>query len=447
MGLNKLSTFALLSSTILASVACGGEGAGSKSGGTATIEGHARGANGGESGEAGVAAITVMHVQADGSMVPDESDSVSTDASGYYSVDVQLSGEEEANLVVVATFEDGSEASALLSGSISEGETRIAPPMNQESTAEAEIFVSLVVSGDLSADDEEGAAILRAFIDASVGASYEEAEAGERELVASVSAAAVAAWTDANEAWRPSSSAIEGYIEAMNEADATADAESASGGSIEIDAMAGLLATYRGAGFSESDLSFAMHAAAEAHAEITRSQGEASDEGEAMRDSLALMAETRAELMASAVAESWEEVSSEGASEVEDAGDTLSASVSALIELSTEAAASSWDTATDTYASSVLVSLSATLSLDASAALASSLSVAADASAELSSAISGSGSSDASATGEIVAEAMASYRARMDAEFYAALMASGSMDQAEAAAITEIVGQLYANVE
>lgn len=405
---------------------------------TATIQGSAQRAG----AEASATQITVFRVAADGSLEPDARGSTSCDEDGRYSVEVGVIGEGESNLIVQAQYDDGSTASLVLNGQISGSTTRVAPPMGEETTAEADLFLGMVAEGAVSSDGEE-AALIRAFVDASVAAAYHEADEAERGVVASATAAAIASWTASSEA--ASEAALGAYLSGMIQADAAADDEAEAGGSGSVDAWAELEAAWSASGFSEIDLAFAIAAAAEAHGHMA--EGE---DGEAIGASSAFLAQLRAELMAEVVGGAWAELG-EGAEEAEEAeeeaADALLAELSAVVETSADAADESYDEAMDGYALAVLAELEATLSVEGALACEQAIDVAASAQVELSASVAAASASDAGSCGESVSEAMDAYRARIDAEVTAALEASGALDESQVHALATIIGQLHAHAE
>lgn len=435
-----MERYTLSALVVIALAGCTDGTAETKEGSThpATIEGSARRTDGGPQD----AQITVLHVQADGSIQEDNNGGTSTDAEGRYVVDVGVLGEGEANLIVEAVYSDGATASVLVTGTVREGDDRVAPPMIEETRAEANLFVELVVSGDLE-PDSDGAALIRAFIDAEAAAAYDGAEQAEQQIVATATAAAIASWEGYSERAGDAGVALDAYISALIEADEDADGEADSGGQGSVDAAVILEATWSASGFSDADLAYAMAAAAEAH--LHMSEGE---RGDAISSSAATMAELRASLMAEVVSGAWSEAGDgDSGEEAEASGDDLIAEISALADASVDAMGSGWDEATDAYATQILVDLAAALGVEGSAALADAVDIAVSAQAQLSSGVASASDEDAEAAGEAIAEAMASYEASVRVEVQASLMASGSFDEAQAEAIAEVVGQLYAHAE
>ena len=401
----------------------------------ATLEGSARRAD----GDAGGAVITVLHVQADGSTEADENGGATADAEGRYSVDIGVLGEGEANLIVQAVYADGTSASALVVGTVAGGETRTAPPMDDESSAEAQLFVSLVASGELSADSDD-AALLRAFVDSSVAAASEDASASERAVVASASAAATASWRASAEASGEGESAMSGYIDALIEADADADAEADSGGGYGLDAFGALESAWTSSGGSMSDLAYAMNAASEANLTVSGSTS-----GSAVSEASSLLLDLRAQVTASAVEGAWASYEPSSSDEAEQTDDDLLADVSAIVETSGDALNSSWDAAMGSWSADLLAQLSATLTVEQAAVYSSALTVAVSAQAELALAIDSASQQGAEATGEAIAQAYAEYRASIEASLTASLTASGAFDAAQIEALVQITALAYAN--
>ena len=151
--------------------------------------------------------------------------------------------------------------------------------------------------------------------------------------------------------------------------------------------------------------------------------------------------------MAQAVSDAWGQLEAGGSAGADAASDTLSASVSALADLSVDVMGESWDAASDVYASQIMLDLAASLSVEGALSLTSAVAIAADAQAELSSSVSGASSTDASMAGNTIADGFVSYRATVETDVAAELMASGDFEQGDATAIAEIVAQVYANAE
>lgn len=98
---------------------------------------------------AGIQGATVIlaQVQADGSLKTVSTQSVQTDVNGNFVVETNTSGEK--NLVVVAT-KASVEWKAVVSAEVKSGTIVYAQPLNSESTAEAEVYVQLKVTGKTS---------------------------------------------------------------------------------------------------------------------------------------------------------------------------------------------------------------------------------------------------------------------------------------------------------
>lgn len=122
------------------------------------------------------AAVTLVQVQADGSLKTVSTQSVQTDAEGKFTVETQLSGVK--NLVVVA--EQGSTKwKAIVSSNVQSGTTVYAPPLNAKSTTEADLYIKLVGEGHSNDIDESdlkilvnGEAALHIGTDANVQAQF-----------------------------------------------------------------------------------------------------------------------------------------------------------------------------------------------------------------------------------------------------------------------------------
>lgn len=91
------------------------------------------------------ATVILARVKADGSLETVSNASVQTDVSGLYTVETNVDG--ESNLLVVAT--KGSNVwKAVVSSTVKNGITVFAPPLNDETTVEAEVYASVKASGN-----------------------------------------------------------------------------------------------------------------------------------------------------------------------------------------------------------------------------------------------------------------------------------------------------------
>ncbi|MFA7228177.1 MAG: hypothetical protein WC061_04010 [Melioribacteraceae bacterium] len=108
-----------------------------------------------ESAEVSVqgALVTLAQVQADGSLKTVSTQSVQTDVSGKFVVETNLSNVN--NLIIVA--EQGAiKWKAIVSSTVRSGATVYAPPLNDESSTEAELYIRVVgggYSGEVSESD------------------------------------------------------------------------------------------------------------------------------------------------------------------------------------------------------------------------------------------------------------------------------------------------------
>jgi hypothetical protein len=90
------------------------------------------------------AAVTIARVQSDGSLLTVSNDTVFTDANGQFLVETDADGER--GLIVVAT--KGTDVwRALISAELKQGTTIRCQPLNDETTLEADIYLSVVENG------------------------------------------------------------------------------------------------------------------------------------------------------------------------------------------------------------------------------------------------------------------------------------------------------------
>ncbi len=143
-------------------VGCGGEsGSGEGSG---TISGQVT--DGSAFAPVSGAVVAAFQVEADGSLRA-ISDEVTTDASGRYELTVRFEGSSISDVLVTA--EGNVEAKAIVSGRLRDGGRVTAPPMNDETTVEGDVYVEARAEGSWNSDCTTSG--LRSRIDATVAAS------------------------------------------------------------------------------------------------------------------------------------------------------------------------------------------------------------------------------------------------------------------------------------
>ncbi len=120
--------------------------------------------NGTESSVQG-ATVILARVKADGSLETVSNANVQTDANGHFTIETNVDG--ESNLVVVAT-KSSSEWKAIVSATVKNGITVYAPPLNDESTVEAEVYANIIASGNANATFADIASTINSDIAAQV---------------------------------------------------------------------------------------------------------------------------------------------------------------------------------------------------------------------------------------------------------------------------------------
>lgn len=111
------------------------------------------------------ATVILARVKADGTLETVSNASVQTDVSGQYTVETNVDG--ESNLVVVATKGSG-RWEAVVSSTVKHGITVFAPPMNDETTVEADVYASIKASGNLTVSFVDIASTINSEIAAQV---------------------------------------------------------------------------------------------------------------------------------------------------------------------------------------------------------------------------------------------------------------------------------------
>ncbi|MEW6196053.1 MAG: hypothetical protein AB1521_12955 [Bacteroidota bacterium] len=133
-----------------------------------------------KSGSVEAAVVTLAQVQADGSLKTVSNQSVQTDASGKFVVETNLSGTK--NLVVVAE-EGTTKWKAIVSAEVKSGTTVYAPPLNEESTAEADIYIKVVSDGH---SNEVSETDLKLLLNAEAAAQINGNTSAETQFISAV---------------------------------------------------------------------------------------------------------------------------------------------------------------------------------------------------------------------------------------------------------------------
>lgn len=375
------------------------------------------------------ATVTAYRVNADGSLEEASTEPATTDAEGRYTVDVDLAAMAESDLIVRVDYASGGSAQGIVTAELEPGAVVIVAPIDEESSAEAEIFVSLHASGAWD-DATMDSTTLRAQVDAAVGEAWSGASESERAGVAEATAAAMAAWSAS--AAQLDAAKAELAVEAARSAQAALDAQADASDSVSSEAYSeALISAWYDAGYSSEDLSYFGHAAAEAQVVAS---GDTS--GEAARASGAYFASLRASLSVEAVAEAWTRGFDSAPPEQE--GDEL------LMSIDSAASASGQlqvlvDSAWSEYVQQVWLELLSGADATRVLALTTAQSSAQTAGASLAASLAAA-SGAPGAIGEQCAAAMSTYR--VEANTSASLSAVMSPEEAEATA--SIIAQLYA---
>lgn len=131
--------------------------------GRVTLSGGNSGINKTTTGVEG-ATVNIARVKSDGSIEIISNAAATTNSNGEF--EVQTTTEASANIIIVAE-KDGTRWKALLSGELQHNTTLYAPPVNEESTAESEVYEEAVAQNDTeSANSGE----IRLFINAEFAA-------------------------------------------------------------------------------------------------------------------------------------------------------------------------------------------------------------------------------------------------------------------------------------
>jgi hypothetical protein len=165
------------------------------------------------------AVVTLAQVQANGSLKTVSNTSVQTDVSGKFVVETNLSGTN--NLIVVA--EQGTTKwKAIVSAAVKSGTTVYAPPLNEESSVEADVFIKVVSQG---LSNVVSAADIKLLLNAEAAAKIKGNASAEAQFISAVRTKAEAsAQAASNTYFGFSSSLIQTMAAARAEACASLDA-------------------------------------------------------------------------------------------------------------------------------------------------------------------------------------------------------------------------------
>ncbi len=187
----------------------------SASDGSASILGKTTGA---ESVEGAV--VFLVRVQASGTIDTVSSNSVESDANGKFTLETNLSGTK--NLIVVAK-KGTSTWRAIVSATVQTGTTVYAPPVNEESSTEADLYIQAVSEGD---SDEVSDADLKALVDAQVSAQIKTNTNAKAQFISAVKAKSESiAQASGNSYFGLTSAQIQAMANAQAEAAAKLDHE------------------------------------------------------------------------------------------------------------------------------------------------------------------------------------------------------------------------------
>ncbi len=173
-----------------------------------------------KSGSVEGAVVTLAQVQADGSLKTVSNQSIQTDVSGKFVVETNLSGTK--NLIVVA--EQGTTKwKAIVSAEVKSGTTVYAPPLNEESSAEADIYIKVVSEGH---SNEVSEADLKLLLNAEAAAQINGNANAETQFIGAVRTKSQAAAQAANNTYFGfTSSQVQTMTTARSEACANLDAD------------------------------------------------------------------------------------------------------------------------------------------------------------------------------------------------------------------------------
>lgn len=350
--------------------------------------------------------VTARRVESDGSTSTASKEDAQLD-NGVYVLD--LDGTASGALVVTATFDDGSTASALVGANAAADGTLTAAPMSEETTAEAGIYT---LRGSLGVEDaDDSGSVLRAMVGADVAADWAGLDSDARTSVALSVSTSVYAWEVSGD--ESSAAAIDALASATADADVQADADDEA---MSESASLGLLTqAWMDAGASSADLSFMAAAALDGQLAVSgSSQTEQVQTG--------FLVDLRGTFAADVVASAAADL---------EAGDDQAGTLSVSL-LTTAVLGGDLD--------GVVAQLGTTLRADQITEVVAQAAVASDAAATMSASIDAASDAD---TGQVAAEAVATFRTAVEVNVAVNLMASGAFDQTEADAVASILAQVY----
>lgn len=266
---NPRIVVALCAGIALSTTGCG-------PGGNAEPAGHSASVNGRVSDGASFAPVAnasvTAYVYANGSLQV-ASETVTTDAAGDYSLTLEFDTETVSDVIVQAEGDAAFEASALLSGTLADGDSATAPPMSAETTLEAEVYVD--ARAEASWGGASTSAGLRAQIDADIAALI-AASASEAADIAACTASVIAGMEAraamlADESIGLTQAQIDAFLAAETQAQAELDAalDAAGSSQAQIDAavevyLDAIAAAYASAGVTSTQLAETVQAQATA---------------------------------------------------------------------------------------------------------------------------------------------------------------------------------------
>ncbi len=179
------------------------------------------------------ATVILAQVQADGSLKTVSTQSVQTDVNGKFVVETKLS--DVKNLVVVAE-KASAKWKAVVSAQVKSGTTVYAPPLNSESTTEADLYIKLVSSGQADANSESD---LKLFINSESAAEINGNSDAETKFINAFSAHAQAtAQAAGNSYFGLTNAQVQAFLKAKADASAKLDQDLYMSGDSDSDVEA-----------------------------------------------------------------------------------------------------------------------------------------------------------------------------------------------------------------
>lgn len=361
--------------------------------------------------------ITVAQLQANGSLETVSTGEVTTDASGEYSIEVDVVGETMSDLVVMAEGEDGT-WSVIVGSDLAADSTVTAAPISVETTTETRVMVDIAASGSWDSETMSSA-LLRSMVNAETSASV-EAEGSTEASIDTVSEAvisAMVAWStmleaEANEGTSTTAdTALEVLARAQADLDVALDAATDAGA--EAQAWAEFASDLQ-AGFDEANIeanALAMASAAASEAGELTLDGSSELEAAIAADLAMNQAEAMSNL-ALAVQSSLS-LSSEVESSIEEATAELESRLEAMVSTSSDFAADA-AAAFEEWQVSVMGALMSELDAESQVALGMVLDTSAELTGDLDAALQGNTSGSAEANAQAVVDAMVDFMGDID---------------------------------